>query len=42
MDMESVLMVARWEEVGGKGEKGKGIKNYTEYLWEYKVQSYKI
>ena len=28
MDTENKLMVTRWEEIGGLGEKGEGINKY--------------
>ena len=37
-----ILTDARWEEVGGMGEKGEGIKKHqlvvTEQSWAYKIQ----
>ena len=27
-DTENILMIARWERIGGLGEKGEGIKKY--------------
>ena len=42
IDTENILTVARWEGIGGDGEKGKGIKKYklvvTEQPWGCKVQ----
>ena len=42
IDMERILMVARWEGVWGLGENSEGIKKYTliftEKSWGHKVQ----
>ena len=41
-DTENILTVAKWEGVGGMGEKGEGMKKHklvvTEQSWEYQVQ----
>ena len=40
MDTENKLMVTRWEEIGGLGEKGEGINKYklvvTKQSWDVK------